>query len=135
MPSAPPMLEAPGVPHEHLRRMRVEPEESERAAHERAEEHGQLAGAGEVEEVEVRGRVGPAEDVGEEREGAAAEIAVSPVASPSRPSARFTPLLVPATMKVTNDHVEQGAKFTTTNLKNGTLVAVAGMMLSGTTGK
>jgi hypothetical protein len=60
---------------------------------------------------------------------------VSPVASPSRPSERFTPLLVPATMKVTNARYAQGAKVTTTNLKNGTVVAVAGMTVVETTGK
>ena len=62
--------ERAGIPHEHLRRMRIEPQESERGAHQGAAENRQLAGAGEIEHAEVMRCVDAAEQISEDRERA-----------------------------------------------------------------
>jgi hypothetical protein len=52
--------QAPGVPHEHLGRMRVEPEKPDGAAHQGTAEDGQFPGARKIEKVEVSSRIDPA---------------------------------------------------------------------------
>ena len=47
---------------------------------------------------------------------------------------RFTALLAPVITTVTKTTKSQGAKLTTRYLKKGSVVAVAGMVSSGTTG-
>src|SRR5688572_20675171 len=66
---------------------------------------------------------------------AAAAIAVSPVASPSSPSVRFTAFENPATTPVTKTTYSQGAKITTTYLKNGIVVPDSGIVSGGTAGQ
>ena len=48
---------------------------------------------------------------------------------------RLTALLLPVMTTVTNTTYSQGAKLTTRYLKNGSVVAVAGIVSRGTTGK
>ena len=60
--------------------------------------------------------------------------AASPVARPSSPSVRLTALLLPVITTVTKRMKSSGAKLTTRYLKNGSVVAVAGRIDSGTTG-
>ena len=62
--------ERPGVAHEHHRRRRVEPEEAEARADQRAAEHGKLAGAGHVMDLQIVGEHRVADQVGDQREAA-----------------------------------------------------------------
>src|SRR5262249_37185481 len=60
--------ETPGVAHEDLRGVGVEPEESDGRAHECGAEDGKLTSARQIEEVEVPRHVYPCEEVGERGE-------------------------------------------------------------------
>ena len=60
--------ERTGVAHEDLSGMRIEPQKSERRAHEGAAKDRQLAGAREIEDAEIMRRVRAAEQVREDRE-------------------------------------------------------------------
>ena len=60
--------ERTGVAHEHLRRMRVVPEESDTRANNGSAKDRQLTGAAQVEHLQVRAGIDTTDEIGEESE-------------------------------------------------------------------
>ncbi len=63
--------ECPDIAHKHFRRISVEPQKSQARARDRATEHGEFAGAGDVRETEIFRKHRIAGNVGEYSKGAA----------------------------------------------------------------
>ena len=119
--------QAASIAHEDFGRMRVEPKKADRCTHQRRAEHRQFAGPGKVKHIEVGGDVHPAEQVGEHgkcRGGDAGQTGGQAVQT----IGQIDRIARPSDDHRHKHHEQPGAKLMTRYLKNGSVVAVAGMV-------